>query len=85
MGLVLWLGVVATAGGYLLFGWGLARLPATTVTTLTLAEPLCATLLGLSVLGEHLDQAATVGLLILAAGLAVLTISRRRPVVAATP
>lgn len=77
LGLVLWHGVVATAVGYLLFGWGLARLPTTTVTTLTLAEPLCATVLGIAVLGERLDSAAAAGLCILAAGLAVLTVSQR--------
>jgi DME family drug/metabolite transporter len=82
LALVLWLGVVATAGGYLLFGWGLARLPTTTVTTLTLAEPLCATLLSLGVLGEHLQPAAAVGVLVIAAGLALLTVPRRRMSVA---
>ncbi|SDS00768.1 drug/metabolite transporter, DME family [Nocardioides scoriae] len=71
--LVLWLGVVTTTVAYLLFGWGLARLPATTVATLTLAEPLCATLLGVGVLGERLGVATGLGLLVLAAGLAVLT------------
>lgn len=78
LALVLWLGVVATALGYLLFGYGLARLPATTVTTLTLAEPLCATLLGIGLLHERLSLVPASGLLVLAAGLAVLTVSRRR-------
>ncbi|WP_218041389.1 DMT family transporter [Acrocarpospora macrocephala] len=78
LALVLWLGVIATALGYLLFGWGLARLPATTVTTLTLAEPLCATLLGIGLLHEQLSLVAASGLVVLAAGLAVLTVTRRR-------
>jgi len=77
--LVLWLGVVTTTVAYLLFGWGLARLPATTVATLTLAEPLCATLLGVELLGERLDPVPGAGLLVLAAGLVVLTVPGRRP------
>ncbi len=70
--LVAWLGVVTTAVAYLLFGSGLRQLAAPTVATLTLAEPLTATVLGLMVLGESLAPASVVGLLILAAGLALL-------------
>lgn len=76
--LVLWLGIVTTTVAYLLFGYGLARLPATTVATLTLAEPLCAALLGVGVLGERLDDAATAGVVVLGLGIAVLTARRRR-------
>lgn len=71
--LVLWLGVVTTTVAYLLFGWGLARLPAPTVATLTLAEPLCATLLGIGLLGERLGLTAGAGLVVLALGLVVLS------------
>lgn len=80
--LVVWLGVVTTTVAYLLFGWGLARLPATTVATLTLAEPLCATLLGVGLLGERLSLLPSLGLLVLAAGLVVLTVPGRRTRVA---
>lgn len=82
--LVLWLGVVTTAVAYLLFGWGLARLPATTVATLTLAEPLCATLLGVGLLGERLGAVPAVGLVVLASGLALLALPGRSPRVATT-
>lgn len=78
--LVVWLGVVTTTVAYLLFGWGLARLRATTASTLTLAEPLTATLLGLLVLGERLSAPATAGLLLIALGLVVLTAPARRGV-----
>lgn len=78
LALVAWLGVVTTAVGYVLFGNGLARLPAPTVSTLTLAEPLTATVLGLTVLGEHLGATPTVGLLVLLTGLAVLALPARR-------
>jgi DME family drug/metabolite transporter len=77
--LVVWLGVVTTAVAYLLFGWGLARLPATTVATLTLAEPLCATVLGVVVLHERLDTVASLGLVVIAGALVVLTAPAREP------
>ena len=64
-----WLGLVTTGVAYLLFARGLRRLPAGTVGTLSLAEPLTAALLGLLVLGERLAPPAAVGALILVAGL----------------
>ncbi|MDR1118593.1 MAG: DMT family transporter [Bifidobacteriaceae bacterium] len=76
--LALWLGLVATALAYALFGWGLARLRPASVATLTLAEPLGATLLGLGVLHEPLSLAARAGLAAIAAGLAVLILPTRR-------
>lgn len=76
--LTLWLGVVTTAVAYLLFGWGLARLTAVTVSTLTLAEPLGATLLGLLVLHEQLSAVSAVGLALIAVGLAVVSAPSRR-------
>ena len=80
---VLWLGLVTTTLAYLLFGSGLARLGAPTVATLTLAEPLTATVLGLAVLGERLAASAVVGLVVLGAGLVVLAAGARarRPAV----
>lgn len=70
--IALWLGVVTTTIAYLLFGWGLARLAAPTVATLTLAEPFCAAILGIVVLGETVGVTAGVGLSVLALGLLVL-------------
>lgn len=72
--LVVWLGVVTTAVAYLLFGWGLAHLPSTTVSTLTLAEPLSATLLGLVLLREQLSAPSLVGLVAIGLGLALLSL-----------
>ncbi len=74
LALALWLGVVTTTVAYLLFGWGLARLTAVTVSTLTLAEPLAATLLGLFVLHEHLTPVSALGLALIAVGLAVVSV-----------
>src|SRR5215217_6939730 len=58
-----WLGLVATAVSYLLFARGLTRLPAATVATLNLAEPLVAAILGLLVLGERTGAQDAVGAL----------------------
>ena len=78
LALALWLGIVTTAVAYLLFGWGLARLTAVTVSTLTLAEPLGATILGLLVLHERLTAASAAGLALIAIGLAVVSAPSRR-------
>lgn len=81
---VLWLGVVTTAIAYLLFGAGLALLPAATVATLTLAEPVTAGLLGVLLLGERLPLQGVVGVAVLATGIAVLAVGARRDRVPAT-
>lgn len=57
----LWLVVATTAVGYVLFARGLAGLDAPTVTTLTLAEPLAATLLAVALVGERLDGLSWAG------------------------
>ncbi|RLV55069.1 EamA family transporter [Aeromicrobium phragmitis] len=81
---VLWLGIVTTTVAYLLFGAGLRRLRASTVSTLTLAEPLTATVLGLLVLQERLAFSSVVGLMVVAAGIAILSLGGRRQRVPAT-
>lgn len=58
---------------------GLLRLTAATAATLTLAEPLTATLLGIGVLGERLSVAALIGLAVLVAGLVLLAAGSRTP------
>ena len=57
---------------YRLFGYGLRRTPASVATTLTLAEPAVAAVLGVTVLGERLPAASWCGLAVLALGLALL-------------
>lgn len=65
---------------YRLFGRGLRSTPAQVATTLTLAEPAVATLLGVAVLGERLPALSWCGLAVLAAGLACLAVPlNRRP------
>ncbi len=69
-----WLGLVTTTIAYLCFGAGLARLQAATVSTLTLAEPLTASILGLLLLREQLQTLESFGLAVLAAGIVVLVL-----------
>jgi DME family drug/metabolite transporter len=67
---------------YRLFGRGLRSTPAQVATTLTLAEPAVATLLGVAVLGQRLPPLSWCGLGVLAAGLARLAVPaphRREP------
>ncbi len=73
----LWLGLVATALAYLLFTRALTRLPVSWGATLSLAEPLTATLLGTVVLGESLGPAQLAGGALVASGLVALATSRR--------
>jgi DME family drug/metabolite transporter len=75
---VAWLGVFATAVPYLLFGRGLRSLPAATVTTLTLAEPLTAALLAVLLLGERPAPVAWLGAALIAAGLVVMAVPAGR-------
>jgi DME family drug/metabolite transporter len=70
--MALWLGLATVALAYTLFTWGLERLTAATAATLTLAEPLTASLLGILVLDERLSGLAIAGLLVLAVGLILL-------------
>ncbi len=65
------LGVLTTAGAYLLFGRGLSRIPVAVAATMSLAEPLTASLLGAFLLGERLSATQWTGALLLLTGLAL--------------
>ncbi|MER5431535.1 EamA family transporter [Streptomyces sp. NPDC002588] len=58
---------------YRFFGYGLRRTPASSATSLTLAEPAVAAVLGVTVLGERLPAVSWCGLAVLALGLVLLT------------
>jgi drug/metabolite transporter, DME family len=75
---VAYLGFIGTAGAYLLYARGLRSTPVTAATTLTLAEPAVAAVLGLVVLNEHLGGIALGGLTLLTAGLVLLILPERR-------
>lgn len=74
--MVAWLGIASLAVAYLLFGRGIAGVTVAAATTLALAEPLTATILGIAVLDEHLTAAAAAGMVLVLAGLAGLTLCR---------
>ena len=80
--IALYLGVVTTTGGYLLYGRGLRTTSAPVGTTLTLAEPAIAAGLGVAVLGEVLGGAALAGLGLLGGSLLLLVLPARKPDVA---
>jgi DME family drug/metabolite transporter len=71
LGVALWLGLGTVTLGYTLFGRGLRVLPAGPVTTLMLAEPLVAAILGVAILGEALGPAGWAGVALVASGLAL--------------
>jgi DME family drug/metabolite transporter len=72
IGVTVYLGALTTAAGYVLYARGLRTTPVAAATTLTLAEPAVAALLGLVVLGEHLGGVAVAGLVLLAGSLLLL-------------
>ncbi|GEL47204.1 permease [Cellulomonas hominis] len=69
-----YMALVPMFAGYVLFGWGLARVAASTATTLTLLEPAVAAVLAVLVVGERLPAAGWAGAALVVAGLAVLTV-----------
>ncbi len=71
------LGVFATALAYFLFSSGLKALPVATAVTLTLAEPLTATFLGIFLVGETLTFTSLIGVSLLFMGLVILSVSKR--------
>ncbi|MFJ4848165.1 DMT family transporter [Streptomyces sp. NPDC088733] len=75
---VLHLALLTTFLAYRLFGHGLRRTTAAAATTLTLAEPAVAALLGVAVLGERLTPLSWTGLGVLGLALAALSRGVRR-------
>ncbi|MEV6809581.1 DMT family transporter [Streptomyces sp. NPDC051132] len=78
-----YMALVPMFGGYVLFGWGLAHVHASTATTLSLLEPAVAAVLAVLIVGERLPVAGWTGVALVIACLAVLTARaprlRRRP------
>lgn len=75
---VAYLALVPMFLGYVLFGRGLAAVPASTATTLSLLEPAVAALIAVLVLHEQLPPLGWVGMGILLASLVPLTADSRR-------
>lgn len=74
----LWLAIASMTLAWLLFTWGLSGVSAGTAATLTLSEPLTATVLGVTVLGERLSPLALVGLVLVFGALVVIALGSRR-------
>jgi drug/metabolite transporter (DMT)-like permease len=69
---VIALGTIATAFGYLIYFRVLARAGATNTLLVTFLIPVTAILLGITLLGEHLEPRHFVGMAVIAAGLAAI-------------
>jgi len=78
VGFVLYIGLATTALGYIWFGNGLTHLNPGTVSTLTLAEPVLATLMGVFILGEAMNFRGWVGCAVIIGALALLGIVESR-------
>ena len=78
IGLSAYLAVGPMFVAYLLFGLGMRTLLSTTATTITLLEPIVATVLAVLIVGERLDVAGWAGFSLVLAAVAVLTLGWRR-------
>jgi DME family drug/metabolite transporter len=73
-----YMALIPMFAGYVLFGWGLARVRASTATTVSLAETVVAAILAVVVVGERLPVLAWVGAALVAGSLFVLTLPATR-------
>lgn len=76
-----YMAIVPMFVGYVLFGWGLARVRASTATTISLTETVVAAILAVVIVGERLPVLAWLGAALVAGSLFVLTlpVSANRP------
>lgn len=74
---IIYIGLVTTAIGYVLFATGLKYIPSSAATTLSLAEPFTAAILSVVIVGEYLNMSAWTGVFLLMTGIIVLTIRPR--------
>ncbi|REC96417.1 DMT family transporter [Kushneria indalinina] len=75
----LYMALVPMFLGYLGFGYGLARVPASTATTITLFEPVVAALLAVVIVGERLPPLGWAGIVLVIACLVCLSAPMRWP------
>lgn len=83
IGIAAYLAIGPMFVAYLLFGAGLRTVRSSTATTLTLMEPLVATILAVLVVGERLHPAGWTGLVFVMGGVTVLVFplrAKKRPV-----
>jgi len=77
LAVALWLALVATAVSYVAFSTGLRRTAVAATATFTLAEPVTASVLGVTVLDEPFLPGTGLGIALVVLGLLVLSIERR--------
>jgi DME family drug/metabolite transporter len=75
---LLYLGLVPTALGYVIFLYGMKTTPATVASIATLVEPLTGTLLAMVLFGERLAPAGWIGALLLLGAMGLLYLNGRR-------
>lgn len=63
--------------GYVCFGYGLARIAASSATTLTLFEPVVAAVLAMAIVGERLPGLGWMGIALIMACLVIVTMPVR--------
>lgn len=76
VGIIFYLGLATTSIAYVLYGWGLRKIPASSALTLSLAEPTTAALLGVVVVGEILGVTSWIGIGLLLGSIVILTLGR---------
>ncbi|MFB0840398.1 DMT family transporter [Arthrobacter sp. E44] len=79
VGVGAYMAVVPMFAGYLLFGWGLAQVGASTATSISLLETVVAAVLAVLVVGERLPALGWLGAAVVLASLFILTPRRKRP------
>jgi len=86
-GVGIYMALVPMFIGYLCYGMGLARIPASMATTITLVEPVIAALLAVVLVGERLPPEGWAGIGLIVLCLAVITLRWRKtePASAALP
>lgn len=77
-GIIIYLGAATTSLAYILFSRGLKRIPSSSAVTLSLAEPLTASVLGVLVVGEVLSGLSWSGVVLLLGGILILTLGKKK-------
>ncbi|OEC78960.1 carboxylate/amino acid/amine transporter [Bacillus halotolerans] len=77
-GTSLYIGLIATCAAYFLFAKGLTGVSASAAVTLSLAEPLTASLLGVFFIGEMLSLSSWLGIVLMMLGLLVISGAPRK-------
>lgn len=75
----LYMAVVPMFLGYLSFGFGLARIPASTATTISLIEPVVAAFLAILIVGEQLTATGWFGVCLIVSCLVAITVPIQLP------